>query len=190
METKQQASSLRTGWTRLEKLIDAIFKVLFSPEADVHRGDFTFAIDQKCSGQRIDAAVFLGRCVVTDHYAVIDAQVLQERAHNVPTFVVHRDSENLKTFVSILALQFHEPGNFHAARAAPSSPEIEQNHLALIVREVDGLAFGILESKVRRIVTLAAGFNGSGANLAGLVGAALKQETDYGRGTHSDTEAG
>src|SRR4051794_2307322 len=81
------AVDLNTARRRVrEELFDTIFKVLLARESCVDRGDLAGAIDQKCGGQRVDAAVCLGRHVVAREDAVIHAGFGDVRFHDLPAF--------------------------------------------------------------------------------------------------------
>ena len=125
-------------------------------------GDSSFFIDQERGGQRIDTTVHTGGLIVANDYPVVDAEVGEERLDHFPAFIVHGDAENRETFVLVLALHLHEPGDLQLARSAPCSEEVEQDDLALVIGEVNGLSVGVFEGELRRRFAVRIGFDACG----------------------------
>lgn len=129
------------------------------------RGDFSGLVDQKSSGQRIDAAEELSCGIIANHHAVIHTQLGQERLNNLPTFVVHGNAKDREASVLIFAFHLGKPGDLYLTWAAPRSEEIQEDDFAPVIRQAYHLAVGIFESEFRRILAVlstlhAGGFHG------------------------------
>ena len=62
--------------------------------------------------------------------------------------IVDRDTDYLQAVGPVLLLELDEPRDLHLARDAPGGPEVEQDDLALIVRQLHVPAVHVLERKV------------------------------------------
>src|SRR5665213_1565073 len=93
-------------------------------------------VDHKRGWQRFETAILIARFVVAEHNAIIDLFPGNERRDGFPSVLVHRNAQNFEPPVFILALKLREPRNLGRARAAPRGPEIQDHHLALIIREM------------------------------------------------------
>ena len=107
-------------------------------------------VDQKRARQRIQATIQLAEHLRSQQDAIIDLAFLNVWLHDAPAILVHGDANNRKTLVLVVLLKLDEPGNLNLTGAAPGSPKIEQDNLALIVGKLDASAIGILEREVRR----------------------------------------
>src|ERR1700687_2735405 len=139
----------RSSPRRVEQLSDGIFEFVFPREPDVDRGDFPLAVDYEGGRQGLDAPVNLPHLVVSKQNTIVDLVLLDVRLHHVPAIFVHRNAQHRKAAIFQLLLEFHEPGDFDLAGAAPGCPEIQQHHLAFIVGKMNRLAVGVFESKLR-----------------------------------------
>ena len=128
----------------------------------MHGGDTSFSIDEERGGQRVDTAVHAGRLIVANDYPVVDAEFGEEGLDHFPAFIVHGDTEDGKAFVLVLPLHLHEPGDLQFARSAPRREEVEQDHLALVIGQVNGLAVGVFEGELRRRFAVRIGFDACG----------------------------
>src|SRR6266498_2123393 len=63
---------------------------------------------------------------------------------------VKRDADDAESLLTIFVLEFHEPRDLDAARAAPRSPEIQQDDLSFVVRQADLLAGNVGQGEVWR----------------------------------------
>src|SRR6185437_6838198 len=78
-----------------EQALDLGDVVIFPYQSHVSVDDFPFAINNKGSWERIDAAVRVCYGVVPHHHAVIHLMLRDIGLHRRPSVVVHRDSEHL-----------------------------------------------------------------------------------------------
>jgi hypothetical protein len=115
----------------------------------VYGRDPAFPIDEESGGQSIHTAVKLGCLIVANHHAVVHLEALDERLDDVPTVIVHRNTEHYEAFVLVLALEIDEPGDFDFAGTAPGGPKIEENHFAAVIGEMNDFAVRIFQGKVR-----------------------------------------
>src|SRR5262249_48847759 len=132
----------------LQELFNAILEILLAGEPDMDGGNPSFAIDQKCGGQCVHAAVSLRCKIVADHHAIVDVEVLEEWFDHFPALVIHGDSKHAEAAVLVLALELHKPGNLDFAGAAPGGKEIQQYDLALVIGELYRFAVGVLEGEI------------------------------------------
>src|SRR5689334_11535532 len=120
-----------------------MFDFAFTCQTDVHGGDLSFAVNHESRGQSLHPAVELRDGVIADNDAVIDAELGHERLDHLPAFVIHGDADDFKAAVAELALKLLQPRNLDLAGPAPGGPEVEQDHLALVIREADRFAVSI-----------------------------------------------
>ena len=109
-------------------------------------------------GSACDISELLRHHFRGDHDAIVDLVRGDVRAHGLPAVIVHRQAQDGKALILIFLFEFDEPGYFDFARSAPSGPKIHQHYFAAIIRKVDGIAVSILQCEVRRLLTLAFGF--------------------------------
>src|SRR5580658_9102416 len=81
--------------SRIEQVSDVIPEFLFSQrQPNVDGRDLSLAVDQKRSGERIQAAVQIADFLVAQHDPIIDLQILDIRFHRIPAVFVHGDAEH------------------------------------------------------------------------------------------------
>ena len=136
------------GSGSLKKVLDLFFKDGGVSGADVLGIDASVAADQKRDWQTEDASVGLARFCGSHHDGIVHVELLIKRANGIGT-VVHGNSENLQTAITIPLLQVDEVGNFFAAGIAPCCPEVEQNDFAAISGEVKILTIRLGKGEVR-----------------------------------------
>ena len=114
----------------------------------MHAGDSPFAVDQKRRRERIDAALELRHAIVADRHPIVQCVLLHEGCDSLPAVIIHRYTQRRIAAIFAGLLELNKPGYLDLAWAAPSGPEIEQHDLALVVGELDGHAFGVLQIEV------------------------------------------
>src|SRR5229473_1338641 len=111
-------------------------------------GDAAGTVYQERGGQRVHAAVPRAHFFVAHQDAVIDLALLDVGLHHAPAIVVHRDANYREATILVGLLELDEPGNLDLARSAPRGPEIEQDHFALVVRQLDSGTIGVFEREI------------------------------------------
>src|ERR1700687_2545329 len=144
-------------------------------------GDSASAVNQKRGGQRIHTAVPRPYLFIAHQDAVIDPALLDVGLHHAPAIVVHGDSDHREAAVLVGLFELDEPGNLDFARPAPRGPEIEQDHFALVIRELDSGSVGVFEGEIWRDLAVLLGLHRR--NGAGGYGRAASAEAGQESGT-------
>ncbi len=127
-----------------------MFIFALADQSLMHGRDAARAVDDEGGGQRIDAAIKKLRLVVPDHYRVVDLPSFDVRFDGSPAVVVERDSQDDEIAILKRLLKIDEPRNFDLAGSAPRGPEIQQNHFAVKVGQLDGFPGDVLQREVGR----------------------------------------
>src|SRR5579864_4570813 len=75
---------------------------------------------------------------------------MNECRHFIARVVIHGHADDFEPLTLIPAVKVDKPGHLHPARCAPGSPEVQQHHLAAIVRKLDAAPIQRIEQKCRR----------------------------------------
>ena len=67
----------------------------------------------------------------------------------LPTFFVHRNSNDRQALFTIFPVELHVPGNLQLAASAPGRPEVQENNLPLVVRKSDLLTGVVHQGEIR-----------------------------------------
>lgn len=120
----------------------------------------SIAIYNESCRQGFHAAIQIAGLIVAQHNPVVNFLFGHERCDGLPAIVVHGYSNYFEAAIFIFALKIHEPGDLDAARTAPRGPEIQQNDLAPVIRQMDGLPAHILKFEFGSRLSVLAVFNG------------------------------
>lgn len=110
--------------------------------------DDSVAIDQEGDRQAEHAAVGRSDFRGSHHNWIVDVELLVESADRVGA-VVHRDADDLQATVFVFFLHFDKVWCLLAARNAPRCPEVQQNYLASIRRELQLPYINAGQSEIR-----------------------------------------
>jgi prepilin-type processing-associated H-X9-DG protein len=124
------------------------------PEADMLLNNAALGIQYKRGGQSGDAAILDAHIVGGYGDGVVDAHFLNVFLDLINVLVIHIEPNNLKAIL-IPVLQRDKVRDFGAARSAPGSPEIQQDHFAVQGFERQGLAVERSQFEVRSRIGVA-----------------------------------
>ena len=109
--------------------------------------DAAIAAYKESDRQSENSSVKLASRGVAHHYWIVHSEMLIEVADRFRA-IVHGNADNLQALISILVLQFHKMRDFFPAGIAPGCPEVQQNHLAPIVRKTQLLSTQLRKGEV------------------------------------------
>jgi len=133
--------------TGLQQRCQFFLKRVFVYHPDMRRNDLALAVDQK-RDRHIPDVVKFPNSLVADHHRVLHSLLFQERLHQLPAALVHRNANDCESPLLVLFLKLDVPGNFLFAASTPCSPEVEQDHFAFLSRQGERSAFGVGEREV------------------------------------------
>jgi hypothetical protein len=131
-----------------------ILVVALIHQADVVGGNSSLAVENKRSWQRVDLTELLGYGFGADHDAVRHLVRSHVGANGFPAVIVHRNPQHGEVASLILLLKFDKPGNLGFAGPAPRGPEIDQQNLAFVIGQRDGVAVGVLQRNLGGLLAL------------------------------------
>jgi len=132
-----------------QKRRNFVFEDVRVGRSDMLFNDAAVPVEQECDGQAKHAAIFFADLRVPHHNRIVHMELLGERADRFWA-VVHRDTNNLKSALSVFILKFDKMRDLLSAREAPRRPEIKQHGLATIRREAEWLPIELRKGEVRR----------------------------------------
>src|SRR2546425_6520854 len=90
---------------------------------------------QTCALPILNASVKLAYGLSAQRHGIVHLVFLVELLDDLGAALVHGNPDHREALVAILVLKLDESRNLDSARTAPGGPEIEQHHLALVVRQ-------------------------------------------------------
>ena len=114
-----------------------------------HVHDLAIAIDEEGDRITAEAPVSVTHVFRAFQNRVVDVHIFY-KLRDFIVFAVHRDTHDLQPIGLVLLVEIHQPRGFDFARSAPGGPEVQQNSLAPIAGELDGLAIRRFKFKIRR----------------------------------------
>ncbi len=109
--------------------------------------DTAIAADKESDWQSQNSSVKFASLGIAHYYRIIQLELLVEVADGFRT-IVHGNANNLQALILIFILQFHKMRDFFPAGIAPGCPEVQQNHLAPIVRKTQLLSTQLRKGEV------------------------------------------
>jgi hypothetical protein len=137
----------------LKKLPDFVLKGVLLNDPDVCLGDSLVAVNEQRHRQTgSQSKVLLKEVEVADDDWVADRVLYEIRLYKRPSFLIHRNADRSQSLAPVLLLELDIPGDFNLASCAPSRPEIQQDHLPLVVGQSNPCTLRVSQREIRGTV--------------------------------------